>query len=112
MNDLWGEIVQTQELMGKALVESKKRGLAMVRAEADYYTMKAHTTFQMKEDGMSAAMISMVIKGECREELEAYHAAQVEYENAREAVLVFKKRLDVLREQMAREWSQAGDRGQ
>ncbi len=110
MNDLWGDMTRTLELLDIAIPELKKRGRAMVKAEADYYTMKAHRTFEMKEDGLSAAMISLVIKGECREELEAYHAAQVEYDNAREAVMVYKKRVDVLREQIEREWSRAGDK--
>jgi hypothetical protein len=38
----------------------------------------------------------------------AYHAAEVEYENAREARNVWKKKLDTLREQYSREWGKAG----
>lgn len=108
--DLWGEIEETQRLLGVALSESKRRGAAMVAAEAAYYTAKAEAVFRLKGDGMPATLINAVIKGEAGvvDEMRAYHAAQVEYDNSREAINVYKKRLDTLREQYAREWGAAG----
>ena len=66
--------------------------------------------FDLKEDGYPVTLIEMVIKGmpEVVGSMTAYHAAQVEYENAREARNVYKKKLDTLREEYAREWSRAG----
>lgn len=110
IQDLWGEIVETQELLDLALAEAKKRGREMVAAEAHYYTVKSETAYRLKEEGQAVSFIAMVIKGEpdvC-DAMTAYHARQVEYENAREARNVYKKRLDTLREQYQREWSQSG----
>lgn len=110
--DLWQEIRETQRLLELALSESKRRGEAMVRAEARYYTAKAQASFAMKEEGVPVTFIQTVVKGvpEVTEAMTAYHAAQVEYENAREGRNVYKKKLDTLREQYSREWSQAGQR--
>lgn len=112
MNDLWGEICRCQRLLDLALRESRDRGRECVRAEAEYYSQKARTAFSLKEEGYSASMIEIVIKGvpEVSEKMSVYHATQVEYENAREARNVYKKKLDTLREEYAREWSQAGTR--
>jgi len=106
MKDLWSEINETMELLDTALLECKKRGAEMVSAEADYYTAKAQAAFDLKENGNPVGFIGMVIKGmpEVERAMTRYHAAQVSYENAKEARLVMKKRLDVLREQMQREW--------
>ena len=108
--DLWGEMLECMALLDRALIESKKRGDVMVKAEADYYTQKAIAAFALKEEHYPVTFIEMVIKGvpEVSEKMTAYHAAQVEYENAKEARNIFKKKLDTLREQYAREWSRAG----
>lgn len=110
--DLWSEIEEVTRLLDLSLVEAKKRGDAMVRAEAEYYSAKARAAFDLKEDGYAVTLIEMVIKGmpEVVGKMTAYHAAQVEYENAKEARNVYKKKLDALREQYAREWSQSGMR--
>ena len=108
MNDLWSEIRETDRLMGVALSEAKKRGNTLWKAEASYYTAKAVACFDLKEQGYPATLISMVIKGygDVPDKLSAYHAAQVEYDNAKEAVNVYKKRLSYLTEQYAREWGE------
>lgn len=108
--DLWVEIEEVTRLLDLSLKEAKKRGDAMVRAEAEYYSAKARAAFDLKEDGYPVTLIEMVIKGmpEVVGSMTAYHAAQVEYENAREARNVYKKKLDTLREEYAREWSRAG----
>ena len=108
--DLWQEIRETQRLLELALSEAKRRGEVMVRAEAEYYTAKAEASFDLKEQGVPVTFIQTVIKGvpEVCEAMTRYHAAQVEYENAREGRNVYKKKLDTLREQYAREWSAVG----
>lgn len=107
---LWDEIRETDRLMSLALSEAKKRGDALWRAEAAYYTAKAKAAFELKGQGNSATFIEMVIKGvpDVADAMAKYHAAQVEYDNAKEAVNVYKKRLTYLNEQYAREWGQAG----
>lgn len=108
--DLWQEIRETQRLLELALSEAKRRGEVMVQAEAEYYTAKAEASFALKEQGVPVTFIQTVIKGvpEVCGPMTRYHAAQVEYENAREGRNVYKKKLDTLREQYAREWSATG----
>lgn len=107
---LWEQITYCLQMLDTALLECKSRGAAMVKAEADYYTAKANESFELLEAGYANTYIQTVIKGRPKvsEAMTAYHAAQVEYENAREARLVWKKKLDTLREQYSREWGQAG----
>lgn len=98
------------DLLDRALLECKERGMVMVAAEAEYYSAKSEAIYALKEDKMPATLIVAVVKGTMAvaPKMMAYHAAEVEYENAREARNVYKKKLDVLREQYQREWSQAG----
>ena len=109
---LWNEIEEVTRLLDMSLKEAKERGAKCVLAEAEYYSAKANAAFAMKADGMSGTMISIVIKGHPMvvDKMLEYHAAQVEYENAKEARNVYKKKLDTLREQYQREWSQSGMR--
>lgn len=110
---LWQEIEECMRLLDLALKEAKERGDRYVIAEAEYYSAKARAAFEMKEDGYPVTFIETVVKGvpSVAEKMSEYHAAQVEYENAREARNVYKKKLDTLREEYAREWSRAGMEG-
>ena len=107
---LWEQIGHCMKMLDTALLECKQRGAAMVKAKADYYTVKAKASFSMKEDGYPVTFIQTVIKGvpEVNEAMTAFNAAEVEYENAREARNVWKKKLDTLREQYTREWGREG----
>lgn len=113
MNDLWGEIQRTEADLETALRESKKRGAKWAQAKAHYYTVKAEEAWLLKQTGESASFVALVVKGQPRvaEAMLSADAAEVEYENAKEARNVYKKKLDTLREQYAREWSQAGQVG-
>lgn len=110
MGDLWGQIEECMRLLDLSLKEAKRRGDAKVKAEAEYYSAKARAAFELKELGYPVTLIEMTIKGqpEVTAKMTAYHAAEVEYENAREARNVYKKKLDTLREEYAREWGRAG----
>lgn len=112
MNGLWEEIRAVIGMLDTALAEARRRGEAMVLAEAEYYSAKAEAVYRLKGDGMPATLVMAVVKGErdVAEKMAAFHAAQIEYENAREARNVYKKKLDTLREQYAREWGRAGER--
>lgn len=107
---LWEQITHCMRMLDAALRECKTRGAAMVEAKADYYTVKANTSFAMREEGTPVTFIQTVVKGvpEVCRAMSAFNAAEVEYENAREARNVWKKKLDTLREQYAREWGAAG----
>ena len=108
--DLWGEIVRTDALLQQALKESRKRGMEWAQKQAHYYTIKAKAAFRLKGEGESASMIAMVLKGmpDVNAAMLERDAAEVSYENAREARNVYKKEIDTLREQLAREWAQSG----
>ena len=107
--DLWTEVQETKRLLDIALKEAKARGQAMNEAEAKYYTLKDLRVRDLMEDGMSGTVISMIIKGEpdVNAAMQRFHDMQVEYKNACEAINVYKKWFDFLREQYQREWSQA-----
>ena len=107
---LWEQMTLCMRMLDTALMECKQRGAAMVRTESEYYTAKAQESFELLEAGYANTYIQTVVKGRPKvcEAMSAYHAAQVEYENAREARNVWKKKLDTIREQYQREWSQAG----
>lgn len=111
-NDLWADILDCQAMLEKALAISKERGNAWAVAEAAYYSVKAETAYRLMKEGNSASFIALVIKGdpEVNEAMAECNARLVEYENAKEARNVFKKKLDTLREEYAREWNQSKER--
>lgn len=106
---LWEQITECRRMLDTALRECKERGGRMVKAKAEYYSVKAEKAFEMREQGYPVTFIQDVLKGirEVNEAMSAYNAAEVEYENAREARNVWKKHLDTLREQYSREWAAA-----
>lgn len=113
MYSLWNQIQECQELCELALAEAKRRGAIWAKAEADYYTVKSQIAYQMKEaDQLPVSFIALALKGhpEVARAMEAKDRAAVEYKNACEAINVYKKKLDTLREEHAREWSQSGMR--
>lgn len=63
----------------------------------------------LREGGLPATLIPDVARGDkdvAKLKFER-DCAQVVYDNAQEAVMVYKKQIDVLREQIEREWSRA-----
>ena len=106
--DLWQEIQETKKLLDIALKEAKARGQAMNAAEARYYTLKDMRVRELMDENKSGTVIAMLIKGEpdVNEAMNKYHDMQVEYRNACEAINVYKKWFDFLRDQYQREWSQ------
>lgn len=96
-------------LLDVALMEAKARGRRLVEAEAAYYSAKAHETFELLEQGYANTTVQGVIKGQDKTgvAMRAYHAAQVEYDNAKEAINVYKLKLRSLEAEIEREWEQA-----
>jgi len=92
-----------------ALKLCRQRGLAMCDAEAAYYTAKAEAVYDLKESRMPATLIALVIKGvkSVVGKLRDFHAAEVEYKNAQEAVNVYKLVLRSFEAEIEREWNQA-----
>ena len=106
---LWVRIEECMRLLDLALVEAKKRGKAMVEHECEYYAAKALESFNLLEAGYANTFIQTVIKGRPAvvEAMCKYHASEVEYKNANEAINAMKAKLRVLENEQEREWEQA-----
>ena len=107
---LWEQIKECHRMLDLALKECKERGRRMVLNKAAYYSAKACAAFAMKEEGYPVTFIALVIKGDpdVAKAMTEYNMAEVEYENAKEARNVWKKKHDAIREEYQREWSSAG----
>lgn len=108
--DLWGEIQETKSSLDLALKACKERGLERSRLEAHYYSVKDRRVVELKDQGCTATEISLRIKGDpaVNQAMRAFHDADVGYDNAREAINVYKKIHAFYCEQYAREWGQSG----
>ena len=96
-------------MLETALKECKTRGRAAADAEQTYRVKLAEKILLLREGGLPATLIPDVARGDkdvARLKFER-DCAQVVYDNAKEAVLCFKKQIDVLREQIEREWENA-----
>lgn len=103
------EVWRRSEMLETALKECKSRGRAAADAEQTYRVKLAEKILLLRENGLPATLISDVARGDkdvARLKFER-DCAQVVYDNAKEAVLCFKKQIDVLREQIEREWESA-----
>lgn len=108
MLDLLNGLEEDRKLMKRASEELKKRGYELAQSEADYQRLKYSKALQMKADGMSATMISLILKGD--EEVSAAlfkrDCAQADYQSAIEALNVYKLDSRLLEAQIQREWGQ------
>ena len=103
------EVWRRSEMLETALKECKSRGRAAAEAEQTYRVALAEKILLLREGGLQATLIGDVARGDkdvARLKFDR-DCAQVVYENAQEAVMVFKKQIDVLREQIDREWRNA-----
>ena len=106
---MWVRIEECMRLLDLAIKEAKERGRKMVEREVEYYAAKAEESYRMLEAGYANTYIQTVIKGQ--EKVAAamgeYHAAEVEYRNANEAIQVYKLKLRVMESELEREHEQA-----
>lgn len=108
--DLLSRLQRDRELMLAAVSEAKERGIRLAHAEAAYQTAKHQRVLQMKDEGMSATMIQMLLKGDEHVSLPLFErdCAQVEYDSAKEAINAYKLSARLTEAQIQREWNQAG----
>ena len=107
MVDPISEVWRRSEMLEVALKECKTRGQAAAEAEREYRIKLAEKILLLREQGLPATLIGDVARGDkvvAQLKFER-DCAQVVYDNAKEAVLAFKKQIDVLREQIEREWN-------
>ncbi len=103
------EVWRRSEMLEVALRECKTRGQAAAEAERVYRVALAEKILLLREGGLPATLIGDVARGDkdvARLKFDR-DCSQVVYDNAQEAVMVYKKQIDVLREQIDREWRNA-----
>lgn len=93
-------------MLEKALAEFSRRGKAYAEAEQAYRVALAQKILLLRDAGFPATLIGDLARGDrevARLKLERDCAESV-YDSAKEAINVYKKQIDVLREQIDREW--------
>lgn len=92
-----------------ALKECKNRGRAAAEAEQKYRVKLADKILELRDQKLPATLIGDLARGDkevSKLKLER-DIAEVVYENAQEAMLVYRKQIEVLRDQIDREWKSA-----
>lgn len=109
MIDPISEVWRRSEMLEVALKECKTRGQAAADAEKVYRIKLAEKMLFLREQGVPATMVGDIARGDKTVAQLKFErdCAQVVYDNAQEAVMVYKKQIDVLREQIEREWKNA-----
>ncbi|NBJ67751.1 hypothetical protein [Adlercreutzia caecimuris] len=102
------------EAMGeaqRALCQMVPLGVALAEAEREYRVQKRTRTLWERSGGAPVTIIGDLVCG-C-DDIAALRlkrdCAQAEYDANREALLLAKKRIDTIREMIAREWSANGN---
>lgn len=103
------EVWRRSEMLEVALKECKTRGRAAAEAEQTYRVKLAEKILLLREEKYPATLIGDLARGDREVAKLKFErdCAEVVYDNAKEAVNVFKRQIDVLREQIDREWKNA-----
>lgn len=90
--------------------ESRRKGVALATANARFRALRASEELKLKAQGMPATLAhdSVYANEEVNRAAMLAEVAQSDYDAEREAVLLHKREADIIREQIAREWQQAG----
>lgn len=109
MVDPISEVWRRSEMLEVALKECKNRGRAAAEAEQKYRMKLAEKILELRDQKLPATLIGDLARGDKDVAMLKFErdCAEVVYDNAREAVNVYKRQIDVLREQIEREWSKA-----
>ena len=97
------------DMLEVALSESVKRGLALAEAERDYRIALAEKMLILRGESQPATLVGDLARGDREVAMAKFNrdCAEAVYDSSREAINVYKKEIDVLREQIEREWSRA-----
>lgn len=109
MVDPISEVWRRAEMLEVALKECKNRGRAAAEAEQKYRVKLAEKILELRDQKLPATLIGDLARGDkevSKLKLER-DIAEVVYENAQEAMLVYRKQIEVLRDQIDREWKNA-----
>lgn len=106
--DLIGVVQQKLSELEVSVKHLRKTGTAFAEAERDYKIALNKKALQMRDDGQAVGMISLIIYGE-RDIAELRFkrdVAETVYKANQEAINAIKVHINVLREQIEREWKQ------
>ena len=105
-----GDFAELQELRAELMecIESmREAGFQLAQSESAYKIAKAKAELRMRADGMPATLIRDLVQGD--EEVAALRlnrdCNQVTYDTEKERELGIKKNIDIVREQINREWA-------
>lgn len=107
--DLFLQRDEMSRTLSESITAMANYGNKYAKAEADYKVELAKTALRLKEEGMTATMINMVIHGtgnvpKLRMDRDI---AEVMYKTAQEKIQSVKLQLRLLEGQIEREWAQA-----
>jgi len=103
------EVWRRSEMLEVALKECKTRGSALAKAEHDYRVALASKIAELEANGAKVTTISDKARGDpaiAKLKLER-DLSEVLYDTAKDAMLVYRKQIEVLRDQIDREWKNA-----
>ena len=103
--EILNELMEKQRQVHNSLELMKKYGAELAAAECNYQVAKAKKARELQDKGMSAAMITNVLKGDCSKELFARMNAEALYKASQEKINVLKIDIKVLSSQIEREWN-------
>ena len=109
--ELINDLFSMSEEISAVLKQTQKAGVDFAEAERDYKMELSKTTLLLKDEKLPATLIQLVIYGK-KDVAEARlrrDCKEVIYQAARDRLWVMKNQMDILREQIKREW---GDNGQ
>ena len=104
--ELLKELQDKRELLDSALTVSKQRGIELANAEKSYQVANAKFIAEQRVIGTPATLILPLAKGDekvSQLRLER-DIAKTLYENAKEAINVYKIGCRLIEEQISREW--------
>ena len=111
MDDLMKSLEEVRTDLKIAMKMLRQNGNNMAQAEASYQSAKYQVAMKLRAEGMPVTLIEAVLKGhpEVNEKLLERITAKVLYESNKESINVSKKNLDVINDQIAREWHSNGE---
>lgn len=109
MQDLFEALEHDRRLMKTAVEELSKRGKELARAEAKYQAEKNKRVLQLRDEGMSATLIQLTIKGDrsVNKLLFERDCAQVMYDSAQEALNCYKLDSRLVEAEIERQWNES-----
>lgn len=104
------DLIENQMVLSKRcnrlIVDMASEGEKFAKAEYEYQVQKNMTAYKLNNEGMSATMIQMIIKGEpeVAELMQKRDLAKAKYEAIKEAINIVKLQMRMTDSQINREW--------